>query len=231
MAKASKTVTSDGIDKALLAQIASGAVTFVSQTQGQPMLAHSPALIEINPSITDPNDGTKVACRVTADAAAYLAGAGTAPTAQADPASQYAIITNAVLPEAKRRGNTSGSGAPTKYPFDQLQVGGMFFSANSEHKKGDAVKALGSTVSAHNNKYSEPVMENGAVKTKTVTRAVRDKKTHKAILNADGSKQTETVNLPVKNYTRKFTIRPVEAGKSYGAWVAPADGALIARTV
>lgn len=227
MAKAS-TVKSDGIDKALLAQIAAGTVTFVSQVQGQPMLSHVPALIEINPAIVDPTDGTKVACRATGDAAAYLA----APVTEAatTEAPKYEILSGVALPEAKRRGNHSGSGAPTKYPFEQLEIGGVFFSANSEHKKGDAVKALGSTVSSQNRKFATEVMENGAVKTKTVTRAVRDKKTHKAILGADGKKQTETVQLPVLEYSRKFTIRPVEAGYKSGNWTAPEAGALIGRT-
>jgi hypothetical protein len=224
MAKATK-VLSDGIDKELLKQIVAGTVSFVSQVQGQPMLAHVPALIEINPSITDPADGTKVACRATAAATAYLA-----PVAGAE-AHKYAVLTGVALPEAKRRGNHSGSGAPTKYPFDSMEVGAVFFSGNSEHKKGDAVKALGSTVSAQNNKYSEPVIDptTNQPKTKLVTRAVRDKKTHKAVLNPDGTKQTETVHLPVKNYTRKFTIRPVEAGYKSGDWVAPEAGALIGR--
>ena len=213
----------DGVDKALLKEIVAGKVTFVSQTQGQPMLAHVPALIEINASITNPADPTQVACRATADAAAYLA----APEASSTP--KYEILRGVELPAAKRRGNHTGSGAPTKYPFDQLAVGGIFFSANSEHKKGDAVKALGSTVSAQNNKYSEPVMKDGVAETKTVTRAVRDKKTHKAVLNADGSKQTETVQLPVKSYARKFTIRPVAKGYTSGNWTAPEDGALIGR--
>jgi hypothetical protein len=227
MAK-SPVVKSDGVDKDLLKQIVAGTVTYVSQTQGQPMLAHVPALIEINPAITNPADPTQVACRATADAAAYLAEPVTA--AHTAEAPKYEVLTGVELPAAKRRGNHSGSGAPTKYPFDSLPVGGVFFSGNSEHKKGDAVKALGSTVSAQNNKYSEPVMVNGVAETKTVTRAVRDKKTHKAVLKADGTKETETVQLPVKNYTRKFTIRPVEAGFVSGGWTAPEAGALIGRT-
>lgn len=222
MAKA-PSVKSDGINKVLLAQIVSGAVTFISQADGLPLLNHVPQLIEVNTAVTDPTDATKVACRATPAAAAYLAEGKPAE------APKYEILSGVALPEAKRRGNHSGSGAPTKYPFDQLEVGGVFFSGNSEHKKGDAVKALGSTVSAQNNKYSEPVMENGVAKVKEVTRAVRDKKTHKAVLNTDGTKQTETVNLPVKNYTRKFTIRPVEAGYQSGTWVAPESGALIGR--
>jgi len=65
---------------------------------------------------------------------------------------------------------------------------------------------------------------------KTVTRAVRDPQTKKALLDEQGKKVMETVQLPVKKYNRKFTIRPVTGGQAYGEWTAPADGALIART-
>jgi hypothetical protein len=37
--------------------------------------------------------------------------------------------------------------------------------------------------------------------------------------------------LPVLKYERKFTIRPVVGGQKYGEWTAPANGALIARTL
>lgn len=219
----------DGIDKDFLKKLVdvmgTDTVLYVGQVQGQPMLAHNPPLIEINPAMTDPNDNSKVACRALLAAKDYLS-ANTGNGATVNTQTNYAIITNAVLPAAKKRGNTAGSGAPTKYPFADLEIGGSFFSANTEHKNGDAVKALGSTVSAQNDKYSEPTGE-----MKTVTRAVRDKQTKKAVLNPDGSKQTETVQLPVKKYNRKFSIRPVIAGQKYGEWVAPADGALIGRTV
>lgn len=217
----------DGIDKVFLKSLVdvmgTDTVLYVGQVQGQPMLSHNPPLIEINPAMTDPNDNSKVACRALPAAKDYLAAA----TVTAAPAaSAIAVITNAVLPPAKKRGNSEGSGAPAKYPFATLEVGQSFFSPNSDHKKGDAVKGLGSTVSAQNDKYSEPTGE-----MKTVTRAVRDKTTKKAVLNPDGSKQTETVQLPVKKYSRKFTIRPVVGGQKYGEWIAPADGALVARTV
>jgi hypothetical protein len=232
MAKAA-TVQSSGIDKDLLQQIVTASATpegfvYVSQTQGQPMLANNPPLIVVNTGLVDPNDGTKCAARATDAAAAYLAAQGASSSTSTSEAAKpvYEIITNAVLPPAKKRGNTSGSGAPTKYPFDKLELNQTFFSANTEHKKGDAVKALGSTVSAQNDKYSEPTGE-----MKTVTRAVRDKATKKAQVGPDGKKVTETVELPVKKYLRKFTIRPVEGGKNYGAWQAPADGALIARII
>ena len=227
MAKVAK---SDNVNKTLLAEIVAGTVTFISQVDGLPMLQHVPPLIEVNPAMADPQDASKAACRATAEAAIYLAKHETKAEKLAEP-SKYVLITGAVLPDAKKRGNQSGSGAPTKYPFEHMEVNQTFFSANSEHTKGDAVKALGSTVSSQNRKYATPIKDAAGVEqTKEVTRAVRDKKTHKALLNADGSKQTETVKLPVLEYSRKFTIRPVEAGKVYGTWTAPEAGALIART-
>lgn len=204
--------------KQIVANDASGTPSYISAVDGKPLV--DAGLIEVNTAMTNPADASEVACRST-DAGKARAAQNDAPKASG---SHAVIVSGAVLPPAKRRGNSSGSGAPTKYPFADLEVGGMFFSPNSDHAKGDAVKALGSTVSAQNDKYSEETGEH-----KTVTRAVRDKKTKKAILNADGSKQTETVQLPVKKYNRKFTIRPVTGGQTYGSWTAPADGALVAR--
>lgn len=203
--------------KEIVANDTVGVQSYISAADGQPLV--QAGLIEVNIELKNPANEAEVACRST--------DAGKAKAAEAPKAhGNYQIITGAQLPPPKKRGNSSGSGAPTKYPFADLPVGGSFFSANSEHTKGDAVKALGSTVSAQNDKYSEPTGE-----MKTVTRAVRDKQTKKAVLNADGSKQTETVQLLVKKYNRKFTIRPVVKGTAYGEWTAPEDGALIARTV
>lgn len=191
-----------------------GVLSYISAADGKPLV--DAGLIEVNTAINNPADASEVACRAT--------DAGKAKAAAGEGGSKYQIMTNVALPPARKRGNTSGSGAPTKYPFADLPVGGTFFSANSEHAKGDAVKALGSTVSAQNDKYSEPTGE-----TRTITRAVRDKQTKKAIVNADGSKQMETVELPVKKYNRKFTIRPVAKGQKLGDWTAPEDGALVGR--
>src|SRR3954466_8995337 len=139
------------VDKELLAKIASGEVKYVAASPAvMALINHDPRLIEVDQAQTDPADASKVACRVTADAAAYLA---TLKPMNGE-ASKYAIISNAVLPEAKKRGGTSGAGAPTKYPFADMEVGHSFFSANSEHAKGDAVKALGSTISSQNRKYA-----------------------------------------------------------------------------
>lgn len=217
------------IDRDLLKQVVAatkeGKFVHTSPTAHQPMVALG--LVEVNDEYKDANDPTKIATRSTAAAEAYLAQ----PEASTGgDKSKFEIITGAVLPAAKRRGNPAIGGTGSKYPFADLPVGGSFFSPNSDHKKGDAVKGLGSTVSAQNDKYAEQKVENGVPVTKKVTRAVRDPQTKKAVM-VDGKKVTETVDLPVKVYARKFTIRPVEAGKAYGQWVAPSDGALVARTV
>lgn len=213
------------INKELLAHVVhatdSNQVVYLSADEGGALAAHNPPLIEVNTSMINPEG--KAAVRATQAAKMFLNGHQEPTTVPSE--SKYALITDAILPPAKKRGNQSGSGAPTKYPFAEMPVGGSFFSANSEHSKGDAVKALGSTVSSQNRKYAT---ETGELK--TVNRAVRDKQTHKAVLNADGSKQMETVDLAVLEYHRKFTIRPVVKGEKYGSWVAPSDGALIGRT-
>lgn len=224
------------MDKDVLSKVvandAAGTPSYLSAAEGKDLATKG--FIEANTSVTDPADATKVLVRATQAGRDFLvapASDATVTTDAAKPASHYAIMTGIALPELKRRGNPSGNGAPTKYPFADLPVGGVFYSANSEHKKGDAVKALGSTVSAQNEKYSKQKMENGVGVTKTVTRAVRDKATKKAQTGPDGKKVTETVQLPVKEYERKFTIRPVPAGYKSGDWVAPEAGALVARTV
>lgn len=225
MAKAVKTSINTALLSKVITATDAGQLVYLSQAEGQNMVSHNPPLIEVNTSILDPQDNTKAAVRATAAAKDYIAAQSAPSTAPAAEPSKYEIITGAVLPEAKKRGNVAGAGAPTKYPFADMPIGGSFFSANSEHKNGDAVKALGSTVSSQNRKYAEETGEH-----KSVTRAVRDEH-NKAKLDANGKKVTETVQLPVLKYNRKFTIRAVEAGKEYGSWKAPADGALIARTV
>lgn len=218
------------INRELLAKISSGAVAFIAATPEALELVTA-GYIQVDKEQPNPANAAEVACRITDAGNAFLssapAPAAANPAEQTKAASNYQIMTNIPLPAAKKRGNTSGlNGAVAKYPFADLPVGGTFFSANTEHKKGDAVKALGSTVSAQNDKYSEDTAE-----MKSVTRAVRDPQTKKAKLGPDGKKVTETVQLPVKKYARKFAIRPVKAGEVIGSWTVPADGALVGRTV
>lgn len=205
--------------KLVVANDAAGVASYVTAADGKPLV--DAGYIEVNLEVKDPNDANKVLCRSTDAGKAYANQVDEQPKAFG---SHAMLVTGAVLPPAKKRGNSSGTGAPAKYPFAELDVGGMFFSANSDHAKGDAVKSLGSTVSAQNDKYAEATGE-----TKTVTRAKRDPNTKKAVLDDQGNKVTETVELPKKKYNRKFTIRPVKGGEVYGQWTAPSDGALVAR--
>ena len=190
-----------------------GGHVFTSADIHQPMIAAG--LVEVNTAMANPANPAEYATRAKAEAMTE------APAA----ASAYQVFNGAILPPSKRRGGSS-TGAPTKYPFATMEVGSFFFEPNSNHAKGDAVKALGSTISAQNNKFSEPTGE-----IKTITRAVRDED-NKAKLDADGNKVMETVQLPVKKYNRKFTIRPVEAGYAMGGgYAAPSAGAMIVRTI
>ena len=109
--------------------------------------------------------------------------------------------------------------------------GSLRFGANiatsipvsDKHK--DPVKTLGSTVSSANMRFAEPTGE-----TKQVNRTKRGPG-NKAVKDQNGENVRETKTVDVYKPTRKFNIRPVEAGVSYGQWVAPANGALIARTM
>lgn len=208
------------LNMGLLAGIAAGTVTHISKDDGLPLLKHDPQLIDVNTEMLDAAGNAAV--RLTEAGKAMVAEAGKpAPVAApSNGAAKYAVISNAVLPASKRRGG--GGGAPTVYPFDTMEVGNSFFVPVSEKHK-DPVKTLGSTVSSANMRFA---VDTG--QTKTVERTKRGPK-NKAVLDAAGNKIRETVTVPVYKHTRKFSIRPVKAGQKYGEWVAPADGALIAR--
>lgn len=198
----------------LLLAIATGNLTHISRNDGLPLV--EAGLIEVNTDILD--DDGNAAVRLTDKGKAMINGSESVSTENAG--AKYAVISDAVLPATKRKGG--GGGAPVVYPFDSLEIGQSFFVPVSE-KHPDPVKTLGSTVSSANMRYAEETGE-----TKTVTRTKRGPK-NRAVLDANGEKVKETVDVPVYKYTRRFSIRPVEAGKTYGNWVAPADGALIAR--
>lgn len=211
------------IDRNLLSKIADATANnvdyFVSKAEGLPLIQHTPTLITVDIAKTDPNDASKVAARITPDGVAILNTETVVKTSTV-----FSVSTGIVLPKVKRGGG-GGGGAPTKYPFDTMNVGEFFFVADSTTKTGDAVKTISSAVGAANQRYAEPTGE-----TETVTRAKRDKK-NKAILDDAGNKVLETVELAKKKATRKFVVRRVEANVKYGDFTAPADGAVVARTI
>lgn len=206
-----------GVNTVLLRAIASGMVLRVSPDEGLPLINHNPPLIEVN---FEDVVNDKAAVRLTQEGFAMLnvnSGVHSASAAVAN----YAIISNAVLPAAKRGGR---GGAPVQYPFDKMEVGQSFFVAVSL-KHANPVKTLGSTVSSANMRYS---VETG--ETKQVMRTKRGEK-NKAVLDEAGNKVKEQAVVKVRKQTRKFSIRPVKAGVTYGDWTAESDGALIARVL
>jgi len=206
------------VNTELLKAIKGGQVSHVSQAEAiEAGLQHNPPLIEVNTAPEAIVDG-KAPVRLT-DAGHAHVGAVAAPAAANG--SGFALITGAELPETKRRGG-GGSGAPKKYPFDEMQVGQSFFVAADE-KHPDPVKSLGSTISSANMRYAEKTGQ-----TKEVERTKRGPG-NKAVKDANGENVRERKTVDVYKQTRKFTIRPVEAGKAYGNWTAPANGALVAR--
>jgi hypothetical protein len=210
------------VDVELLKQIGSGQVQQIDRDNAMPLLQHQPPLIECGS--VDMQSGM-APCRLSEAGQHYLNGVHGSPAKGVEEAvakTEYGIITNATLPPSRRGQNLGGGGAPVKYPFDALEVGGSFFVPATE-KRPDPLKVLGATVSSANMRYAE---ETGEMR--TVTRAKRGEK-NRAVRDEHGEKIMETKQVPVYNFSRKFEIRGVEAGKSYGAWVAPADGVLIGR--
>jgi hypothetical protein len=204
----------------LLSEIALGKVRYVAKTpDAEVLLLHNPPLIEINIHEPDPSDKSKVACRVTTAGAALLTANQNPVIEKVENKMSYEIIDDAELPPIKRGGG--GGGAPTKYPFDQLEVGKSFF-VPATAKLPNPLKTLGSTISSANHRYAKVTGE------KVVERSKRGAR-NKLVLDANGNKIMETKTVPTYEFTRKFTIRGVKAGVEYGKWVAPADGALIAR--
>lgn len=203
-----------------MAQSVKGFV-YLTKDEGMPLVKAN--LVEVNPSAVDPEDNTRVAARLTSEGQEFINNysENNSKDNKMHAATNYAIIDSAVLPPSKR-GNAKGGGAPVKYPFDHLQVGQSFFVPVSEEHP-DPVKTLGSTVSSANMRYAE---ETGEKETKEVTKRGPG---NRAVVDENGQKVREIVERPVYKFTRHFSLRAVEAGVKYGEWVAPDNGALIAR--
>lgn len=208
----------------VLSGIKAGAISHVSFEVGKPLV--DAGLIEVN--VKAPNEAKEVPARLTQAGLNMVESANNATAAVSTNGSgeakapTYTIISGAVLPPVKRgfvKGH--GGGAPTQYPFENMEIGQSFFVPVSE-KHPKPVKTLGSTVSAQNLHFSEETGE-----TREVTRAKRGPK-NKAVYE-NGVKVMETVKVPVRKALRRFTVRPVKKGETYGGWVADNDGALVQR--
>lgn len=211
--------------RAIANATAANTVVYVSSDQGLPLLRNDPPLITVDTSNLDPNDSTKIGAKITAEGAKFLEHQMNHSQVHTKPVSAYSVATGLELPKVKRGGG-GGGGAPSKYPFETMEVGTFFFVPDTDTKNGNALKTVGSAVGSANQRFMEETGES-----KTVTRAKRGKD-HKTIKDpATGQNVMETVILPVKKETKKFTIRAVEAGKTYGSFTAPANGAVVQRTL
>lgn len=178
-------------------------------------------LIEVNGQVTDANNNaaaraTAAGIEMAAKGNKTLAG-GATPTP-----SSFAFISGAVPPPTKRGG---GGGAPAKYPFDQMDLNISIFVANSDVSSGDAVKSVQSSVAAFNHTNSVGTGE------KEMVERTKRGPGNKAELDANGNKVKVTVEVEKRKPVKKLVVRKVEANKPYGGWTAPADGALITRTI
>jgi hypothetical protein len=129
----------------------------------------------------------------------------------------FEIIDAVEMPKSKR-GNRNGV---AKYPLDKLGVGQSFFAAKTE-KMPDPMKTLGSAVSAAKMKFATQVG------TQQISRSKRGEK-NKLVLDENGQKVYETKTVPIWEYSRKWILRPVEAGQFCGQWRAPVEGCLVQR--
>jgi len=122
----------------------------------------------------------------------------------------------------------AGRSGRNLYDFDSLNVGDIIFVPKTAERENPA-KSLASTVSGATARFAEPT---GNMKTvnKTIYKLGEDGKR----LKGDDGKlivdRVEPTTVPETRETRKFAIEPVEAGKTYGDYVAPGDGAVIYRS-
>lgn len=155
-------------------------------------------LAEIN---EDYKDGNKIATRITdaglnwlksfeADSTETETPAATKPaTNKENPMSSIEIISGAPIPAGKPRGRAAKS---SKYPFDSLEVGQMFFVAATAEKP-EPWKTLASLVSDANRRYAT---EGQTTK-----------------INRKGNE------VPVLIFTRKFVLRQYEHNGVAGAGI------------
>lgn len=196
---------------------------YVNADDGKPMVEQG--LIIVNANQPNPANAEEVAAKAQPAAQVYLDGLapqGSQVNNGASVGVGSIITATFVAPAAKRRGNAPGAGAPSKYPFDKLEVGSQFFVGNSEVEKGDAFKTMSATVSSTNRRNSEETGE--VVK---VERAKRDD--NKQPILVDGKKVMEVVEQKKRKALKHYKIVAVEGGKKYGEWTAPENGAVIIR--
>lgn len=130
----------------IIAAMAVEATPFLMTSEASTAQLLKDGMVEVNGEI---RDGDKVATRATEKGIAAYNEQNAAASGGGDTgASQFEIITNAVLPTT-RGGGRSGS----NYPFDKLEVGNGFFIPATTERPNPA-KSLASTVSAASKQFA-----------------------------------------------------------------------------
>src|ERR1051326_4726672 len=164
---------------------AANTVVYVTAPDGLPLL--KAGLITVDQTKKDPQDEQKIAATVT-DAGVKFLTEHNGHVQHKPVAAMFSVQSGIELPKTQRRGG-GGGGAPTKYPFDGMEIGHFFFVANTAVDKGDAFKTLSSAVGSANQRYAVETGEH-----KTVNRAKRGPG-NKAIKGPDGKNVMESVTI------------------------------------
>lgn len=178
--------------------------------------------VEVNPTVINPADAAQFGTRATAAGIAAVAtasgGSGVANSLAGAPATAGADIAlddGIAIPAIKR--GAPGGGAPSKWPFERMNVGQSFFVAVSADMTNPA-KSLASTVASATEKYGFDVKDaSGAPVMETVMRLPK---------GADGKAVKGAAKVPVsvvkRDYTKVFVVRSVDEtaqGRGKGARV------------
>lgn len=203
----------------------SGGVAYLSQSEGEGLF--NAGFITINTAQPDPNDASKVAAYPTEAGAKFYdenndtSGAAAGSEGDGAKAGGFEIDDNVPLAE-KRRGSI-GQKRESIYPFDKLGVGQSFHvPVSADMPKPN--RTLGSAVSNATKSYAvEDLDANGAKQYDTVNVPVRDA-SGAVLKNPDNSDQTRAEQRVKMKNTRVFTVRAVGADDPRG------EGARVYRT-
>lgn len=172
------------------------------------------SLLMTNPAIVGPNG----------ELATIASPAGMAAAGVSDKP-KLTVLSNLVLPEPKRGNFGGGNKRESAYDFDSLEVNQGWFIVASDAQPNPA-KSLASTVSGASKRWSKELATTHERRQKVVNEAGED------VLDANGKPTFAVVQIPDREYERKFEIRKIEDATPYGFPAVngvPVTGALIAR--
>lgn len=223
-------VATPGLNAAALFKVVeasrSGGTAYLSQSEGEGLFAAG--LITINAAQVDPNDANKVAAYPTEAGAKFYdenadapSGDNAAAGTDAKAAPSFEIDDNVPLAE-KRRGSV-GQKRESIYPFDKLGVGQSFHvPVTAEMPKPN--RTLGSAVSNATKSYTvEDLDANGGKQYDTINVPVKDAAGN-VLKDAEGKEVTKPEQRVRMKQTRVFTVRAVGADDPRG------EGARVYRT-